>query len=78
MVLALQVESVVPEIRIKPICLLGYARCEENAKKLNERKSEIRSLPYRMIYAWILKNASRLKRPRPDEHLSGAVIRVRL
>jgi hypothetical protein len=60
---------------IGPLTLRELRR---NAGKLARRKSEIRSLPYRRTYAWVVKNSRRLKRPRPYEHPSGAVIWVRL
>jgi hypothetical protein len=57
---------------------LTLRELRENARKLGRRKSEVKSLPYGTTYAWVLKNASKFKRPRPYKHPLGAVNWVKL
>lgn len=57
---------------------LTLRELRKNARKLAEPKSEIKSLPYERTYAWVLKNARKLRRPRRYKHPSGAIIWVKL
>lgn len=57
---------------------LTLRELRKNTRRLAEPKSEIRSLPYKTTYAWVLKNVRRFRRPRRYKHPSGAVIWVRL
>jgi ASCH domain len=54
---------------------LTLAKLQRNSKNAGFRPSE---LPYRKTYAWIVRNARRLRQPIPYRHRSGAVIWVRL
>jgi len=52
---------------------------QKNARKLGRTSSEVRPpKPYKKTYAWVLKNANKLNRPRPYVHPSGAVVWVKL
>jgi hypothetical protein len=57
---------------------LTLQELRKNNRKLAEPKSEITSLPYETTYAWVLKNARKLRRPRRYKHPSGAIIWVKL
>lgn len=57
---------------------LSLSEFRKNARKAGFAAREITKLPYRMTYAWVLRRAKRLSRPRPYVHPSGAVIWVRL
>ena len=50
----------------------------KNAKRAGMHPSEATLGYYKQTYAWVLENASRLKRPVPYKHPSGAVIWVGL
>ena len=57
---------------------LTRAEFLRNARKIGLRPSEIgRSLPYARTYAWVLKDARRLRTPLPYKHPSGAIGWVR-
>jgi hypothetical protein len=49
-----------------------------NARKLGLRKRPLGPLPYRKTFAWVLKNARRLKTPVRYRHPSGCIIWVNL
>jgi len=57
---------------------LTLRELRRNAGRLAEPKSEIRSLPYKTTYAWVIKNARKLRPPRRYKHPSGAVVWVKL
>ena len=50
-----------------------------NARKLGSKKARtLRPLPYKRTFAWVLKNARRLKTPVRYRHPSGCIIWVNL
>jgi hypothetical protein len=50
-----------------------------NARKLGSKKApSLRPLPYRRTFAWVLKNARKLKTPVRYRHPSGCIIWVNL
>ena len=57
---------------------LSLRELRDNASKLGITRSEISAKPYEKTYAWVLSNATNLKRPRPYVHPPGAIIWVRL
>ncbi len=54
---------------------LSLAELRRNARRAGFRAG---SLPYRKTYAWVVRNARKLRQPVPYRHPSGAVIWVRL
>src|ERR1700687_4548450 len=54
---------------------LTLAELRRNAKRTGFRPSQ---LPYPMTYAWVVRDARRLRKPVPYRHPPGAVIWVRL
>ncbi|PYR88791.1 MAG: hypothetical protein DMF84_26740 [Acidobacteria bacterium] len=46
---------------------------QRNARKTGSSASEITKLPYPNTFAWLMKNARRLRTPVPYRHPSGAV-----
>jgi hypothetical protein len=56
---------------------LSLGDLKANASHLGCRPAEV-SKYYPKTYAWVLKNAKRLKRPIPYRHPQGAVIWVKL
>ena|SRR5437588_12127898 len=54
---------------------LSRKELRANARKIGFKLDD---LPYESTYAWVLKDATPLKRPKPYKHPSGAVIWVKL
>jgi len=52
---------------------LKLADLKKNARKTGSSAAEITRLRYAQTFAWVLKNAKPLKRPRSYKHPSGAV-----
>jgi len=60
---------------VGPLTLAKYQRSTSKHRVSRRHTSE---LPYKSTYAWVLKNAKRLRTPIPYEHPQGAVIWVNL
>jgi hypothetical protein len=57
---------------------LKLADLKKNARKAGSSARDITRLRYVRTFAWVLKNAKPLKRPRSYKHPSGAVRWVKL
>ena len=57
---------------------LSLSEFEKSTSKHRIEKKYTNKLPYTKTYAWIIKNAQPLKRPRAYKHSMGAVIWVNL
>ena len=57
---------------------LSLKELRANAGKIGIQAGDLRELPYKTTYAWVLSRATHLKKPKPYEHPSGAVIWVKL
>lgn len=57
---------------------LTLADLRKNARKAGLAAAETPRLRYAQTFAWVLKNAKPLKKPRPYKHASGAVRWVNL
>ncbi len=55
------------------LSLNDYAK---NADKHNI--NDVKTLPYKQTYAWVIKNAKRYQQPRKYKHPNGAIIWVNL
>ncbi len=57
---------------------LSLKELKANASKIGSRPIDLPGLRYKTTYAWVLGRSTQLKRPKPYEHPSGAVIWVKL
>jgi hypothetical protein len=57
---------------------LSLADLKRNARKTGDKPGEWKFKPYARPFAWVLKNAKRLRRPRPYRHPYGAIGWVKL
>lgn len=57
---------------------LTIQELKENCRKAGFDADSVKSLPYKRTYAWVLKDAVRLKNERRYHHPSGAVIWVNI
>ena len=57
---------------------LTLGELRKNAAKAGFKKDEVRNLPYKTTYAWVVRRVRKFNHPRRYKHPSGAVIWVRL